>query len=102
LIVTVDVTAPVPVMVPGWLAVQVGKSTAPAGLEVTAQVSATVPVKPPLGVTVMVDVPFAPGDAMLTGSPLRVNAGDEPRASTVSATAAVSVSVPEVPVTVAV
>jgi hypothetical protein len=42
---------------------------------VTVQVSATVPAKPPLGVTVMVEVPVAPGEAMLTAVLVRVKAG---------------------------
>jgi hypothetical protein len=44
---------------------QVGGSIAAAG-PVTVHESATFPVKPPLGVTVMVDVPVAPGEAMLS------------------------------------
>src|ERR1700733_1349650 len=57
LTVSVAVTAAVPEIAAGAVTEQVGISTAPAGLPVTAQVRATVPVKPPLGVIVTVDVP---------------------------------------------
>jgi hypothetical protein len=38
-------------------------------------VSATVPVKPPVGVTVMVEVPLAPGEAMVIAELARVKLG---------------------------
>jgi hypothetical protein len=56
--VRIAVAAAVPVMFTGVvvLKLKVGRSTAPAGLEVIAEVSATLPVKPPLGVKVIVEV----------------------------------------------
>jgi hypothetical protein len=45
--------------------VQVGASTAPGGAPVTAQLIVICPVKPPLGEILMVEVPLAPGDAMV-------------------------------------
>src|SRR5580700_11159281 len=65
LTVSVAVTAAVPVMAGGAATEQVGGSIAAAG-PVTAQESATEPVKPPLGMIVIVEVPLAPGVAMLT------------------------------------
>lgn len=59
----------------GWLTAQVGGSTAPAGLLVTAHDIVTVPVNPPLGVIVIVEVVAPPGEDMLTGSPLIANDG---------------------------
>jgi hypothetical protein len=64
--VSVAVTGEVPAMAACAATEQVGASTAPEG-PVTAHESVTVPVKPPLGVTVIVEVPLAPGEAMLTG-----------------------------------
>lgn len=50
---------------------QLGKSSAPDGLEVSAQVRATLPVNPPLGVTVMVEVlPLAAPGATETAEPV--------------------------------
>ena len=49
-------------------------SVAPAG-PVTVHESATVPVKPPLGAMVIVEVPVAPGEAMLTAVLLSAKAG---------------------------
>ena len=56
--VNVAVPALVPLMFTGVVEpkLKVGRSCAPAGLEVTVAVSATLPVKPPAGVKVMVDV----------------------------------------------
>lgn len=46
----------------------VGRLTAPAGLDVRAAVRATVPVKPPLGVTVMVaELPVVAPDFKVMG-----------------------------------
>jgi hypothetical protein len=101
--VSVAVTAPVPEMIAaGALVEQVGMSTAPEGLAVTAQVSATLPVKPPLGVTVMVEVPFVPGDVMLIAVLVSVKLGVTLGALTVTATLVVVEVLPEVPVTVTV
>jgi hypothetical protein len=75
LTVSVAVTAAVPEIAAGAVTEQVGISTAPAGLPVTAQVRATVPVKPPLGVIVTVDVPVFPGDEIPTELPSRVKLG---------------------------
>jgi hypothetical protein len=58
--VTVDVTAVVPVIDAGWLAVQVGVSEVPAVFGVTAHVKATLPVNPLAGVMVTVEVVDAP------------------------------------------
>ena len=57
-IVSVAVPAPVPEMATGLVEpkLRVGRSCAPAGLEVTAAVSATLPVNPPAGLTVIVEV----------------------------------------------
>jgi hypothetical protein len=89
-------------MAAGWVIEQVGGSTEPDGLAVTAHVSATLPVKPPLGVTVMVEVPLVPADAMLTGVPLSVTVVATIGAATVIATLVDSAMLPELPVTVAV
>jgi hypothetical protein len=48
---------------------------APDGLLVTAQARVTLPVNPPAGVTVIVEVPLAPGDAMLTAVLVNANVG---------------------------
>jgi hypothetical protein len=65
LTVSVAVTAAVPVIAGGAATEQVGRSTAVAG-PVTVQESATEPVKPLLGLIVIIEVPLAPGVAMLT------------------------------------
>ena len=75
LIASVAVTGAVPEIAAGAVTEQVGISTAPAGLPVTAQVRATVPVKPPVGVIVTVDVPLFPGDEIPMELPARVNLG---------------------------
>jgi hypothetical protein len=75
LTVSVAVTGAVPEIAAGAVTEQVGISAAPAGLPVTAQVTATVPVKPLLGVIVRVEVPLAPGEAMLTAVLLKVKFG---------------------------
>jgi hypothetical protein len=100
--VSVAVTGWVPEMATGWETEQVGALTEPDGAEVTAQVSATLPVHPPPGVTVMVEVPVAPGDAMLMGVPLIANPSGGVWPETVIAVAVVTIKVPHVPVTVAV
>ena len=69
------VTAVAPEITAGAAGKHVGMSTAPDGLSVTAQLNATVPENPPAGVTVMVEMPFAPGDAMLTAVLLSVKLG---------------------------
>src|SRR5258708_1841057 len=69
------VTATAPEIATGAAGKHVGMSTAPDGLSVTAQVNATVPENPPVGVTVMVEMPFAPGDTMLTAVLLSVKLG---------------------------
>jgi hypothetical protein len=63
--VSVAVTGVVPEIAAGALTEQAGMSTAPTGLLVTVQLRDTVPVKPLLGVTVIVEVPLAPGAAMV-------------------------------------
>jgi hypothetical protein len=75
LIVSVAVTAAVPEIAAGAVVEQVGALTAPAGRPLTTQVSSTVPVKPPAGVIVIIDVPLAPGDAMLTAVLLSAKLG---------------------------
>lgn len=102
LMVSVDVTGPVPEMGAGWAAEQVGASIAPDGWEVMAQVSATLPINPPLGVTVMVEVALAPGDAILIGAALIVKAGATIALLTAIAMLVVLTTLPELPVTVAV
>ena len=94
---TVPVTTCVLEIAAGCVTVQVGGSTAAAGLLVRAQASVTVPVKPPLGVTVIVEVAFAPADVMLIGVALSEKAEVTVVPPTVSATFVVSVRVPEVP-----
>ena len=68
LMVRVAVPAVVPVMLTGLVEpkLNVGRYSAPDGLDVIAAVSATLPVKPPVGVTVMVDVfpVVAPGETV--------------------------------------
>jgi hypothetical protein len=66
LTVSVVVTAAVPVMAGGVATEQVGGSAAVAG-PFTVQESASLLETPPLGVIVIVEVPLAPGEAMLTG-----------------------------------
>jgi len=68
------VTAPVPVIAAGWVTEQTGGSTEPAG-PVTVHERATFLVKPPLGVTVIVEVPVAPGEAMVTAVLVTVKFG---------------------------
>ena len=86
---SVAVTAAVPVMAGGAATEQVGGSTAVAG-PVTVQDSATEPAKPPLGMIMIVEVPVAPGVAMLTA--VLVSAKLGAGAVTVTATIAVLVS----------
>src|SRR5260370_37343175 len=73
------VTAVAPEITAGAAGKHAGMSTAPDGLSVTAQLNATVPENPPVGVTVMVEMPFAPGDAMLTAVLLTVKLGSAGR-----------------------
>ncbi len=84
------------------LKLNVGRSCAPAGLEVTAAVSVTLPVKPPIGVTIIVEVlpAVAPG-LTDTAVPLTVKPG-VCAAVTVRPTAAVAIKLPDVPVMVTV
>jgi hypothetical protein len=102
LIVTVEVTGLLPEIAAGCVAEQVGGSTAPVGLEVTAHASDTLPVNPPVGVTVMVEVAFVPGDPIITGVLLSVKLGGVVGTFTVNATVVVCTVLPAVPVTVAV
>ncbi len=67
-----------------------------------AQAKVTLPVNPPPGVTVMVEVPLAPGDAMLTAVLVNAKLGVGGGPLMVIGTLVVWVTVPEVPVTVAV
>jgi hypothetical protein len=60
------------------------------------------PVKPPFGVTVMVELALLPGVRILTEVPLRANVGETSGALTVAAMVVVAVTLPDVPVTVAV
>ena len=76
LMVSVDVTAPVPEITAGMLAEQVGASIAPGTPATTAQVSATVPVKPPLGVIVSVEVAELPWTTAVVGVAVIENAPD--------------------------
>lgn len=99
LIVTVAVTASLPEMAAGWLAEQVGGSTAPDGPPLTAHVIAKFPVNPPVGAIVIVEMALDPGVAIMTGVPLSVKLGG---VETVTAMFAVSTSLPAVPVTVTV
>src|SRR4029077_1459431 len=82
-----------------WVTEQIGGSTELAG-PVTVHESDTLPVKPPLGVTVIVEVPVAPGEAMVTVVLVRVKFGATGRAVTVRGMFVVSVAPPEAPVTV--
>ena len=66
LTVSVVVTAAAPVMAGGAATEQVGGSAAVAG-PVTVQENVSLLEKPPLGVIVIVEVPLAPGEAMLMG-----------------------------------
>ena len=75
LTVSVAVTAVAPVIAGGVVTEHVGASAPPMGPPVTAQLRATLPVKPPLGLIVMVEVPFGPGDAMVTAVLLKVKPG---------------------------
>jgi hypothetical protein len=79
----------------------VGKSWAPVGVEVTAAVRATMPVKPPDGVTEMVDelAVVAPGRTV-TAVPLTAKVPPLAAGETVTFTFVVTVVEPEVPVTV--
>jgi hypothetical protein len=71
---SVAVTAAVPVINAGGVTEQLGGSTAPAG-----------PVtKPPAGVIVIIEVPLAPGDAILTAVLLNAKLGTVPVAATVN------------------
>lgn len=99
LTVSVADTAPIPVIAAGWVTEQTGRSTEPAG-PVTVHERATFPVKPPLGVTVIVEVPVAPGEAMVTVVLVRVKFGATGGAVNVRGMFVVSVPPPEVPVTV--
>jgi hypothetical protein len=99
LTVSVAVTDPVPVIAAGWVTEQTGGSTEPAGL-VTVHERATLPVKPPLGVTVIVEVPVAPGEAMVTVVLVRVKFGGRGGAVTVRGTWVVTGLPPDAPVTV--
>jgi len=78
----------------------VGKYTAPAGLELRTAVTATFPVKPPTGVTAIALVPLLPGlSVRLEGEGERVKPGG---GATVTAIVVDAVRLPEVPVTVTV
>jgi hypothetical protein len=100
------IPAAVPVMLTGLVEpkLNVGKSCAPAGLDVTAAVRATLPVKPPLGFTTIVVVPDTPGPETETvGLPDCTENVPVPVAEvTVMLTTVLAVVVPEVPVTVTV
>ena len=85
LTVSVVDTAVVPVMGGGAATEQVGGSIAADG-PVTVQESATLAEKPPLGLIVIIEVPLAPGVAMLTGVLVSANLGGG--AVTVTATIA--------------
>jgi hypothetical protein len=69
------VTAAAPEIAASAAGKHVGMSTALDGLSITAQLNTTVPENPPVGATVMVEMPFAPGDAMLTAVLLSVKLG---------------------------
>jgi hypothetical protein len=90
--VRVAVAAIVPVMLTGLVApkLNVGKSCAPLGEDVTEAVSVTLPVKPPAGVTMMVEVfpVVAPGKTVGV-VPLTIKPG-----GTVTATEAVPADTP--------
>jgi hypothetical protein len=98
LTVSLEVTTPVPVIAAGWVTEQIGGSTEPAG-PVTVHESETFPVKPPLGVTVIVEVPVAPGVAMVIVVLVREKFGGTGGAVTVRAMLVVTVLVPDAPVT---
>jgi hypothetical protein len=99
LTVSVAVTAAVPVIAAGWVTEQTGGSTEPAE-PVTVHERVTLPVKPPLGVTVIVEVPVAPGEAMVTVVLVRVRFGATGGAVTVRGMWVVTVLPPEAPITV--
>jgi hypothetical protein len=97
LMVSVAVTAAGPVIAGGTVTEHVGASAPPVGPPVTAQLRVTLPVKPPRGVIVMVDVPFGPGDAMVTAVLLSVKLG---ATGTTTVKVVVALRLPaEVPVT---
>jgi hypothetical protein len=85
LTVSVAITATVPVIDACGITEQLAGSTAPAG-PVTAQLSATLPIKPPAGVIVIIEVPLAPGDAILTAVLLNAKLGTVPVAATFNGT----------------
>ena len=91
LTVSVAVTAEVLLIDTGAPTEQLGASTATAG-PVTTHENFTVPLKPPLGVTVIVEVPLAPGAAMLTG--VLVSAKPAGGAVTVTATMVLAMTAP--------
>jgi hypothetical protein len=97
--VSIAVTAAVPVIAAGWVTEQTGGSTEPAG-PVTVHERATLPIKPPLGVTVIVEVPVAPGEAMVMVVLVKVKFGGRGGAVTVRGIWVVTVSAPDAPVTV--
>jgi hypothetical protein len=92
LTVSVAVTAAVPLMAGSAATEQVGRSTAVAG-PVTVQESATEPVKPPLGLIVIVEVPLAPGVAMLTAVLVSAKLGAGAGAGTVTVTVTATIAV---------
>lgn len=96
LMVSVAVTGAVPEIDAAGNTEQVGISTVPAGLPVTAQVRATVPMKPPLGAMVIAEVPVAPGDAMLTEVLLSVKLGAGPGPGPVGEVTVTSTFVPPI------
>ena len=103
--VSVPVPAVAPVMLTGDVApkLNVGKSLAPAGLEVSIALRATLPVKAPLGVIVMVAVlpVVAPGLTVMAPPLVRAKLGGGTKAVTVTSTTVVcGVMVPDAPVTV--
>jgi hypothetical protein len=76
--VSVASPAPAPVTLTGVVVpkLNVGKLTAPLGLEVMEAVSATLPVKPPAGVMAMVEVlPVVAPGATETAAPATANLG---------------------------
>lgn len=81
-IVKIAVAGAVPVMLAGLVEpkLSVGKSLAPAGLDVSVAVSATLPVKPPTGVKVMVEVfPEVAPAGKVGAVPLTLKLGGIPR-----------------------
>jgi hypothetical protein len=81
---------------------QVGGLTAPGGPPVTAQLVVTCPVKPPLGEIATVELPPAPGDAMVIAVLLRVKPGGTAGTGTLTAKLVAALTLPAVPVTVTV